>query len=89
VEHTFKDKVIIDIKTEEKDGFCNVHIHDNGLGISKEKKKDILENLETLSKRTGMGFYLIKKILERFNGKFDIMDAKKGTEIVVSIPVMR
>ena len=89
VEHTFKDKVIIDIKTEEKDGFCNVHIHDNGLGISKEKKKDILENLETLSKRTGMGFYLIKKILERFNGKFEIKDVKKGTEIVVSIPVMR
>jgi len=87
VEFIFKERVIIDIKTEEKDGFCNVHIHDNGLGISKEKKKDILENLETLSKRTGMGFYLTKKILERFNGKFEIKDVKKGTEIVVSIPV--
>jgi len=87
-EFIFKEKVIIDIKTEEKDGFCNVHIHDNGIGISKEKKKDILENLETLSKRTGMGFYLTKKILERFNGKFEIEDVKKGTEIVVSIPVI-
>jgi len=88
VEFIFKEKVIIDIKTEEKDGFCNVHIHDNGIGISKEKREDILENLETLSKRTGMGFYLTKKILEKFNGKFDIKDVKKGTEIVVSIPVI-
>ncbi len=88
VEFIFQDKVIIDIKTEEKNDFCNVHIHDNGIGISKEKREDILENLETLSKRTGMGFYLTKKILERFNGKFEIKDVKKGTEIVVSIPVI-
>jgi len=89
VEYTFHDPVIIDIEIEEKDGFCNAHIHDNGLGIPKEKKEDILKNLETLSKRTGMGFYLMKKILERFNGKFEIKDVEKGTEIVVSIPVVR
>jgi len=88
VEFTFQDKVIIDIKTEEKDGFCNIHIHDNGFGISKEKREDILENLETLSKRTGMGLYLVKKILDRFNGKFEIKDVKKGTEIVVTLPVV-
>ena len=89
VEFTFQDKTIIDIKTEEKDGFCNIHIRDRGIGIPKAKKEDILENLETLSKRTGMGLYLVKKILERFNGKFEIKDVEKGTEIVVSIPVMR
>jgi len=88
VEYTFHDPVIIYVRTEEKDCFCNVHICDNGTGISKEKRKDILENLETLSKRTGMGFYLTKKILDRFNGKFEIRDVEKGTEIVVSIPVM-
>jgi len=88
VEFIFKDEVIIDIKTEEKNGLCNVHIHDNGIGISKEKREDILENLETLSKRTGIGLYLTKKILERFNGTFEIKDVKKGTEIVVSIPVI-
>ena len=87
IEYTFHDPVIINVRTEEKDGFCNVHIHDYGIGISKEKREDILKNLETLSKRTGMGFYLINKILDRFNGKFEIKDAKKGTEIVVSIPV--
>jgi len=89
VEYTFHDPVIIDVKTEEKDCFCSVHIHDYGLGISKEKREDILKNLETLSKRTGIGFYLTKKILDRFNGKFEIKDAKKGTEIVVTLPVVR
>ncbi|MCK4433797.1 MAG: HAMP domain-containing histidine kinase, partial [Methanomicrobia archaeon] len=88
VEFTFQDKAIIDIKTEEKDGFCNIHIRDRGIGIPKAKKEDILENLETLSKRTGTGLYLTKKILERFDGKFEIKDAEKGTEIVISIPVI-
>jgi len=88
VEYTFHDPVIIDVRTEGKDDFCNVHICDNGIGISKEKREDIIENLETLSKRTGIGLYLTKKILDRLNGKFEIKDVKKGTEIVVSIPVM-
>jgi len=35
-----------------------------------------------------MGFYLTKKILDRFNGKFEIEDVKKGTEIVVTLPVI-
>jgi len=89
VEYTFHDPVIIDIEIEEKDGFCNVHIHDNSIGIPKEKREDILKNLETLSKRTGMGFYITKKILDRFDGKFEIKDVEKGTEIVITIPEMR
>ncbi|HEC88101.1 MAG TPA: PAS domain S-box protein [Thermoplasmata archaeon] len=88
VEYTFHDPVIIDIKTEEKDDFCNIYIHDNGIGIPKEKREDILRNLETLSKRTGIGLYLTKKILDRFDGKFEIKDVEKGTEIVISIPVI-
>ena len=87
VEFTFQDKAIIDIKTEEKKGICNIHIRDRGIGIPKAKKEDILENLETLSKRTGTGLYLVKKILERFDGKFEIKDAEKGTKIIISIPV--
>ena len=89
VEYTFHDPVIIDIKIEEKDDFCNIHIRDNGIGIPKEKREDILRNLETLSKRTGIGLYLTKKILDRFDGKFEIKDVEKGTEIVITIPVMR
>lgn len=88
VEHTFYDPVIIDIRIEEKNGFCNVHIRDYGLGISSEKRKDILRNLETLSKRTGMGLYLAKKILERFGGNFDIKTMEKGVEIIVSLPTI-
>ena len=80
--------MIIDIEIEEKDDFCNIHIRDNGIGIPKEKREDIIKNLETLSKRTGIGLYLTKKILDRFDGKFEIKDVEKGTEIVVSIPVI-
>ena len=89
VEYTFQKDVIINIKIEEKDSFCNVSIRDYGLGISKKKREDILKSLESLSKRTGIGLYLTKKILDRFNGKFDIKDVEKGTEIFLSIPSVK
>ncbi|MEA1993824.1 MAG: PAS domain S-box protein [Euryarchaeota archaeon] len=85
VEYTFHDPVRIDIRTEKENGICNVHIRDYGIGISEEKRKDILTSLEAMTKRTGMGLYLSKKVLESFNGSFTIKDVEKGTEIVISL----
>ncbi|HDM22794.1 MAG TPA: ATP-binding protein, partial [Methanomicrobia archaeon] len=62
-------------------------IRDYGLGISKEKKEDILNSLETLSKRTGIGFYFMKKILDRVGGSFEIKDVDPGTEILITLPM--
>ena len=87
VEYTLNEPVIIDIKISEKDNLCNISIRDYGLGISKEKKEDILNSLETLSKRTGIGFYFMKKILDRVGGSFEIKDVDPGTEILVTLPM--
>ncbi len=86
VEYTFHEPVTIDIFIEERDGICDVHIRDYGIGISEQKRKDILENLETLSKRTGMGLYLTKRIIESYGGSLDIEKKETGTEVVLSIP---
>ena len=85
---TIDEPVRIDLWVEEQDDICAVHVRDYGLGISKEKRKDILKNLETLSKRTGMGLYVVKKILERFGGTFEIGDVPKGTEIIIWLQVV-
>ncbi|MEA1992974.1 MAG: HAMP domain-containing sensor histidine kinase [Euryarchaeota archaeon] len=88
VKYTQEEPVCIDIAVEEKEGRCNISIRDYGIGISKKKREDILESLETLSKRTGMGLYLVKKILQTFDGSFAIKEAPKGTEVVVRVPTI-
>ncbi|MEA1993928.1 MAG: PAS domain S-box protein [Euryarchaeota archaeon] len=85
VEYTLKDPVKIDIHTEKKGGKYNIYIRDYGLGISEKKRTDIVKNLETLEKRTGIGLYLAKKILENFDGRFEIKDAEKGTKILITL----
>ncbi len=87
VEYTVQEPVQIDISIEEKDSMCEVCICDYGLGISEEKRKDLLENLETLSKRTGMGIFLSKRIVESSNGTMDIVSREKGTEVVITLPI--
>ncbi len=86
VEFTLHDPIRIDITVEECARKCNVHIRDYGLGISKEKRKDILKNLDTPSKRTGMGLYVAKEIFESYGGTLDIQGGENGTEVIISLP---
>jgi PAS domain S-box-containing protein len=88
VEYTFSDPTRIDIRTEKRDRCCVVHIRDYGIGIPPKKREDILRSLDTLTKRTGMGLYLTKRLVEKFGGIFEIKCAKKGTEIILSIPMI-
>jgi PAS domain S-box-containing protein len=89
VEYTLDDPVQIDITMRRREKRCAVHIRDYGLGIPKEKRKDILMSLDTVSKRTGIGLYLVKKILDQFNGRFEIIDPGRGTEIIIDLPVIQ
>ncbi len=88
VEYTFHEPVRIDISVKKRDGMYDINIRDYGIGISEQKRTDILENLETLSKRTGMGLYLVKKILDHYGGELDIHSHENGTEVILSIPTV-
>ena len=88
VEYTFHDPVRINIWAEKEGGDCKVHVRDYGIGIPPNKREDILRSLETLSGRTGLGLYLTKKLMEKFNGKIEISRREKGTEICIVLPIL-
>ena len=76
-----------------KDGLINLHIKDEGIGIPKNKLKEIFSNLVQIKstegthkeKGTGLGLLLVRQFTEKNKGKFDIHSKpNEGTEIILS-----
>ena len=77
----------IHIKTEKENEFILVSVKDNGIGIAEEKKELIFmpyTRLATQVEGTGIGLYLVKKIVENEGGKI-IVNSKpdEGSEFIV------
>ena len=76
-----------------EDGLINLHIKDEGIGIPKNKLKEIFSNLVQIKstegthkeKGTGLGLLLVRQFTEKNKGKFDIQSIpNEGTEIILS-----
>jgi two-component system CheB/CheR fusion protein len=84
--------VTIDI--EQKNGFTNISIQDNGVGIRKQdyqklfKKFSRIDNsFSTTVKGTGLGLYWAKKILDLHDGSIDVISNRpNGSTFVVRMP---
>ena len=83
------------IKSFIKDGFGRISIRDEGIGISDEDAKRIVDRFYRvdLSRTkatggTGLGLAIVKRIVEIHNGKIEI-DSKmnEGTEISIVLPI--
>ncbi|MEO8949232.1 MAG: CheR family methyltransferase [Mucilaginibacter sp.] len=72
----------ITIKTEKKDQFILLTITDNGIGISKNEIDQIFKKykrVNTDTEGTGIGLYLIRKIVNASGGKIEVeCAANKG-----------
>lgn len=77
----------IQIKTELANEFVLISVKDNGIGISKENQKHVFTPFTRFNKNvegTGIGLYLIKKIVENEDGKVVFeSEPGKGTEVKV------
>src|SRR5690554_1062463 len=65
----------IRIKSEEVDGHIHISVEDNGLGISKDKIDLLFVPYSRLEKKvegTGIGLYLVKKLIENEGGKIEV-----------------
>jgi len=92
--YTPKGGVEIDIKTGSKN--INITISDTGIGISPEDKEKIFDKftrgknaMEENISGSGLGLFVVKKILDEHNGKIEMKSAGvgKGTTFEISLPI--
>lgn len=77
----------IHIKTKKENGFVQISIKDNGIGIAEEKKGLIFTPYTRYKKEvegTGIGLYLVKKIIENAGGKIIVnSNLGEGSEFII------
>ncbi|TFG30106.1 PAS domain S-box protein [Candidatus Thorarchaeota archaeon] len=71
--------VTTDIKVEQDDDFVIIQIEDRGPGLDDDSKKSLLNRLESgIKAGSGIGLTLVKRIVERYNGRILIEDRVQG-----------
>jgi len=75
------------VKTTKEGGLVQLSVKDNGIGIPAEQQEHIFDQYTRLKKEvegTGIGLYLVKKILENAEGKIKIHSKPgEGSEFIV------
>lgn len=79
VKHSPNKIVAVDVKIDRNDDFVVIKIEDRGPGLDDDSKKALLNRLESgIKAGTGIGLTLVKRIIERYNGKIVIEDRVQG-----------
>jgi two-component system phosphate regulon sensor histidine kinase PhoR len=77
----------IEVKTVRENEYVRLSVKDNGLGIAEDKKDQVFEQFTRIEKHgegTGIGLYLVKRIVENAGGKI-VLESKlgEGSEFIV------
>ncbi|MEM2727211.1 MAG: HAMP domain-containing sensor histidine kinase [Archaeoglobaceae archaeon] len=77
----------LDIYIDKFEDEIEIRIVDYGIGIPAEAKKKIFEGYSlTLKEKTGLGLYIVKKVVERYGGRVWVEDTKpKGATFVIRL----
>jgi len=78
-----KEKPVIEVGVEKKDGGYLFYIRDNGIGIRKEFKERIFDIFQRINPReeyegTGIGLSICKKIVEKYKGRIWVESEGEG-----------
>ena len=84
-------KVLISIVQEEI--FLEIKIQDNGKGIAKKEQKNIFEKFYRIqqdnvhnTKGLGLGLFLIKNLVKKYNGTIDLVsEANEGSAFTIKL----
>lgn len=78
---------LIYLKITQDEKFLNIKVKDNGSGIPLEYKEKIYEQgFSTKEGQRGHGMYIVKKIIDDFNGMISF-DANEGIQWDITIPM--
>jgi PAS domain S-box-containing protein len=84
-------KPLIKIITEKIPGYFIIKVSDNGLGISAENQNKIFgifKRLHTHVEGSGVGLFLVKRIIDNAGGKIQLRsEVDRGSEFSVYIPL--
>ncbi|MEM1671668.1 MAG: HAMP domain-containing sensor histidine kinase [Archaeoglobaceae archaeon] len=77
----------LDVYIDKVEDEIEIRIVDYGVGIPAEAKKKIFEGYSlTLKEKTGLGLYIVKKVVERYGGRVWVEDTKpKGATFVIRL----
>jgi len=78
----------IDISIHEKDAHCELRIADYGKGIPLDIKDKIFEEGESFgdTRGSGLGLYIVKKVIERYGGEISVEGNKpRGAVFVLKL----
>ncbi len=77
----------VQVRSEFEDEYYKISIHDNGIGIAPEHKDkvfDMFKRFHSHSSGSGIGLYIVKKIVEKYEGRIQVDSALEiGTTITV------
>ncbi|WP_224996646.1 ATP-binding protein [Cesiribacter sp. SM1] len=77
----------VQIKSEQEDHWYKISIHDNGIGIAPEHQPrvfDMFKRFHSHTPGTGVGLYIVKKIIEKYAGRITVQSAPEiGTTFTV------
>ncbi len=84
----------INIKITEDKQFANIEIRDRGIGIPKKSLKKIFQKYYRVNNipsseisGSGLGLYLVRKLIEKMDGKISVDSRINGTSFTVNIPL--
>lgn len=74
----------------------NISIRDTGIGVPKDKQKDIFERFHQVSSKSsvksegsGIGLSLVKSFVELHNGTINLIsEQNKGSEFIINLPII-
>jgi len=86
----------ITVSKKQTNGFLDISVSDNGIGVPKEEQKDLFSKYyqirttphQLAKKGTGLGLYIVKGIVEAHGGTVWVeSEEEKGTTITFSLPI--
>lgn len=87
---------LVEVLLVEKDGFAQVCVRDNGVGISKIDQAKIAQkffrsnSIKDETDGTGLGLYITKNIIEQSGGKFWFNSQENvGSEFYITLPLAK
>ncbi len=84
-----KQNGVVNVRLKNQKKFVELEIEDNGRGIRKKDLKQIFSPFfSTKTKGSGLGLYVVKKIVEEHKGTISVEGkVGKGTKVEIKLPV--